>query len=79
MATKSENMPWYDGKTLLETLNDLKEPEKPTDLPLRLPIQDVYNITGIGLVPVGRVCQWPRSCPRGNCYCWTAAGTGPAR
>ena len=55
VATKSENMPWYDGKTLLETLNDLKEPEKPTDLPLRLPIQDVYNITGIGLVPVGRV------------------------
>ncbi|MAH32998.1 translation elongation factor EF-1 subunit alpha [archaeon] len=55
VATKSENMPWYDGKTLLETLDDLKEPEKPTDLPLRLPIQDVYNITGIGLVPVGRV------------------------
>jgi elongation factor 1-alpha len=52
---KSENMPWYKGKTLLETMNDLKEPEKPTELPLRLPIQDVYNITGIGAVPVGRV------------------------
>ena len=52
---KSENMSWYDGKTLLETIDTFKEPEKPTELPLRLPIQDVYNITGIGVVPVGRV------------------------
>ena len=52
---KSENMSWYTGKTLLETLDTFKEPEKPTNLPLRLPIQDVYNITGIGVVPVGRV------------------------
>jgi len=55
VAKKSENMPWYTGKILLEQLDELKEPEKPTDLPLRLPIQDVYNITGIGVVPVGRV------------------------
>jgi len=55
VAKKSENMPWYTGKTLLEIMNDLKEPDKPTELPLRLPIQDVYNITGIGVVPVGRV------------------------
>ncbi len=55
VAKKSENMSWYTGKTLLETLDTLKEPEKPTNLPLRLPIQDVYNITGIGVVPVGRV------------------------
>ncbi len=55
VAKKSEKMPWYKGKTLLETLDDIKEPEKPTGLPLRLPIQDVYNITGIGVVPVGRV------------------------
>lgn len=55
VAKKSENMSWYKGKTLLETLDELKEPEKPTNLPLRLPIQDVYNITGIGVVPVGRV------------------------
>jgi elongation factor 1-alpha len=52
---KSTNMPWYKGATLLEAINMLKEPEKPTKLPLRLPIQDVYNITGIGVVPVGRV------------------------
>ena len=52
---KSTNMPWYKGLTLLEAINTLKEPEKPTALPLRLPIQDVYNITGIGVVPVGRV------------------------
>ena len=55
VAKKSDKMPWYTGKTLLETLDTLKEPEKPTQLPLRLPIQDVYNITGIGVVPVGRV------------------------
>ena len=52
---KSENMAWYTGKTLHDIMNELKEPEKPTNLPLRLPIQDVYNITGIGVVPVGRV------------------------
>ncbi len=55
VVKKSENMAWYKGPTLLEALDNIKEPEKPTDLPLRLPIQDVYNITGIGVVPVGRV------------------------
>ncbi len=52
---KSENMAWYKGDTLLETINKLNAPDKPTNLPLRLPIQDVYNIQGIGVVPVGRV------------------------
>ncbi|MFC6975619.1 translation elongation factor EF-1 subunit alpha [Halomicroarcula sp. GCM10025709] len=55
VADHSENTPWYDGQTLLETLNSLPEPEPPTDAPLRLPIQDVYTISGIGTVPVGRV------------------------
>ena len=55
IAKKSENMSWYTGKTLLDTMDSLNPPEKPTELPLRLPIQDVYNITGIGVVPVGRV------------------------
>lgn len=55
IAVKSSNMSWYTGPTLLEQLDKFKEPEKPTQLPLRLPIQDVYNITGIGVVPVGRV------------------------
>ena len=52
---KSDKMPWYKGGTMYETMDALKLPEKPTQLPLRLPIQDVYNITGIGVVPVGRV------------------------
>ena len=52
---KTENMSWYKGPSLFEAINELTSPEKPTDLPLRLPIQDVYNITGIGVVPVGRV------------------------
>jgi elongation factor 1-alpha len=55
VVKKSSNMTWYTGPTLLEALDQLSIPEKPTNLPLRLPIQDVYNITGIGVVPVGRV------------------------
>ena len=52
---KATQMSWYSGPSLIEAINNLKEPEKPTNLPLRLPLQDVYNITGIGVVPVGRV------------------------
>lgn len=48
-------MPWYKGPTLIEAMDKLSPPERPTELPLRMPIQDVYNITGIGVVPVGRV------------------------
>jgi len=54
VVKKTDKMPWAT-KTLLDAINSLSEPEKPTQLPLRLPIQDVYNITGIGVVPVGRV------------------------
>ncbi|MDS0279486.1 translation elongation factor EF-1 subunit alpha [Halomicroarcula sp. S1AR25-4] len=55
IAEESENTDWYDGDILLTALNNLPAPEPPTDAPLRLPIQDVYTISGIGTVPVGRV------------------------
>ncbi len=55
LSEKSDKMPWYKGLTLLEALDTFTVPDKPTDKPLRLPIQDVYTITGIGTVPVGRV------------------------
>ncbi len=55
VAKKSDKMPWYKGKTLVEAFDDFVPPEKPVNKPLRLPIQDVYSITGVGLVPVGRV------------------------
>ena len=55
IAKPSANTPWYKGQTVLAALNALTEPEKPTNLPMRLPIQDVYSISGIGTVPVGRV------------------------
>lgn len=55
LVKKSENMKWWTGKTMLETFDDFKLPEKPTGKPLRIPIQDVYTITGVGTVPVGRV------------------------
>ncbi|MCL4379605.1 MAG: translation elongation factor EF-1 subunit alpha [Candidatus Marsarchaeota archaeon] len=52
---KSEKTAWYNGPTLLAALDALKVPEKPVDKPLRLPIQDVFSISGFGTVPVGRV------------------------
>jgi elongation factor 1-alpha len=55
LAKPSANLPWYKGPTLLDALNGLKVPEKPTKLPLRVPVQDVYTISGVGTVPVGRV------------------------
>jgi len=55
IAKKSTHMPWYTGPTLLELIDTFVPPAKPTDKPLRLPVQDVYTITGHGTVPVGRV------------------------
>jgi elongation factor 1-alpha len=55
MMEKSPNMPWYKGPCLLEALDKIKAPKRPTDKPLRLPLQDVYKISGVGTVPVGRV------------------------
>ncbi|WP_227375545.1 translation elongation factor EF-1 subunit alpha [Haladaptatus halobius] len=55
VSERSDNTSWYDGPTLLEALNNLEAPEPPTDADLRLPIQDVYTISGIGTVPVGRI------------------------
>jgi elongation factor 1-alpha len=46
---------WYKGPILLEALDLVKPPKRPTEKPLRLPLQDVYKIGGIGTVPVGRV------------------------
>jgi len=55
MIEKSTNMAWYKGNTLLEALDNIDPPKRPSDKPLRLPLQDVYKIGGIGTVPVGRV------------------------
>lgn len=67
MLEASTNMPWFKGwnketkagvakgKTLLEAIDAIEPPSRPTDKPLRLPLQDVYKIGGIGTVPVGRV------------------------
>merc|ERR1712213_36671 len=67
MLEASDKMPWYkgwettrksgsgSGKTLLEALDNIEPPTRPSDKPLRLPLQDVYKIGGIGTVPVGRV------------------------
>jgi len=55
MVEKSENLKWYTGPTLMESLDGVTPPKRPTDKPLRVPLQDVYKIGGIGTVPVGRV------------------------
>lgn len=55
MLERSTNLTWYKGPTLLEALDALVPPKRPSEKPLRLPLQDVYKIGGIGTVPVGRV------------------------
>jgi len=55
MLEKSPNLAWYKGPTLIEALDSIVPPKRPTDKPLRIPLQDVYKIGGIGTVPVGRV------------------------
>jgi elongation factor 1-alpha len=55
MIAKSDKMTWYKGPYMLEALDAIKPPKRPSDKPLRLPLQDVYKIGGIGTVPVGRV------------------------
>lgn len=55
MIDRSDNLGWYKGPTLIEALDGLEAPKRPMDKPLRLPLQDVYKIGGIGTVPVGRV------------------------
>ena len=67
MLEESSNMSWYkgwaierkegnaSGKTLINALDAILPPKRPTDKALRLPLQDVYKIGGIGTVPVGRV------------------------
>merc|ERR1711907_737559 len=55
MIEKSDKMTWYKGPYLLEALDKIPTPKRPIDKPLRLPLQDVYKIGGIGTVPVGRV------------------------
>ncbi len=55
ISEHSKDTPWYKGPTILEGLDQFTAPEKPTGLPLRIPVQDAYTISGIGTVPVGRV------------------------
>src|SRR6266852_1207902 len=55
LAKKSPNTPWYKGPNVFDALDAFIPPPKALDKPLRVPIQDVYTITGVGTVPVGRV------------------------
>ena len=55
LTEKTDKMPWYKGECLIKTLDNIEAPKRPTDLPLRLPINDVFKISGVGTVPVGRV------------------------
>ncbi len=55
LVDKSDKMPWYKGPSLLEALDTFELPPKPTDKPLRIPVQEVYTIRGVGTTPVGKV------------------------
>jgi elongation factor 1-alpha len=55
LVKRSVNMPWYKGPTLIEALDSFVMPPKPTDKPLRIPVQEVYTIRGVGTTPVGKV------------------------
>jgi len=55
IVKKSENMSWYKGPTIMEQFDLFPEPDSPKELPMRMPVQDVYEITGIGTVPVGKI------------------------
>jgi elongation factor 1-alpha len=55
IVKKSTNMDWYKGPTIREQIDKFPAPEQPTGLPMRMPVQDVYDITGIGTVPVGKI------------------------
>jgi elongation factor 1-alpha len=55
MLERGANLTWYVGPTLFEALDGVSPPKRPNDKPLRIPLQDVYKIGGIGTVPVGRV------------------------
>lgn len=55
LIERSDKMGWYKGPTLLEAIDKMTPPVRPIDKPLRLPINDVYKIGGVGTVPVGRV------------------------
>lgn len=48
-------MSWFKGPCLIEALDNVDPPVRPSDKALRLPLQDVYKISGVGTVPVGRV------------------------
>jgi len=55
MLKAGDNMGWYKVPTLIGALDTMSAPDRPVDKPLRLPINDVFKISGIGTVPVGRV------------------------
>jgi elongation factor 1-alpha len=55
LTEASSKMSWYKGPALIAALDSFVIPPKPVDLPLRVPVQDVYTITGVGTVPVGRI------------------------
>jgi len=55
ITKRSDKMPWYKGPCLVEALDQLQLPPRPVDKPLRIPIQDVFSISGVGTVPVGKV------------------------
>jgi bifunctional enzyme CysN/CysC len=55
VATRSpEVMPWYDGPSITEMLDQFEPPKHLTELPLRFPVQDVYRFDNRRII-AGRI------------------------
>jgi elongation factor 1-alpha len=55
LTEATTNMRWYTGPTLIDTIDMLETPSRPNDKPLRIPVQDVFKVPGVGTIVTGRV------------------------
>ncbi len=64
IAARAQTMPWYDWLKVMEALASLRPTPRPTELPLRLPIQDVYKFDDrrilVGRIETGRLAVGDR-------------------
>jgi bifunctional enzyme CysN/CysC len=54
LVHRAATMPWYEGPTLLEVLDSFRPAVRAVDLPLRLPVQDIYKFDDRRII-VGRI------------------------
>jgi bifunctional enzyme CysN/CysC len=64
LVKRAATMPWYEGPTLIEALDSFRPAPRPVELPLRLPVQDIYKFDDrriiAGRIESGRVAVGDR-------------------